>query len=197
MVRVLVGALLGAAVLFVWSAVSWMVIPWHRMEAIKKEDAVIRALRASDTLRGVYWIPGPPEGARGEEGPEARASWAQRHRDGPVAMMVYDPEGSEPMPLAVFFKGFALNFATALVAAILLAIAAPAVRGYAGRAFLVTLVGLYVGLSTGMASWNWMNYPLRYCLEMSADSAIGALLLGLVLAAVVRPRGSGGMSTYG
>lgn len=180
MVRVLVGALLGGAVLFVWSAVSWMLIPWHDVGAMSREDSIVRALSTSGTERGVYWIPGPPE----------NEEWAQRHREGPVAMVVYNPEGSEPMPLALFFKGFALNVATALVAAILLAKAARGVRGYAGRVFLVTLVGLYAGLSTSMMSWNWMYYPLRYSLEMSADALVGALLLGLVLAAVIRPGGA-------
>jgi hypothetical protein len=188
MMRVVAGALLGAAVLFVWNAVSWMVIPWHHMEAIDREDAVVRALQGAGLGHGVYAIPGLPDQPAPGDDAAAFEAWTERHRAGPLAMLVYDPEGHEPMPLNVFFVGFGLSFAVAMTAAIALALAARGNLGYPGRVTLVTLMGLFAGLGSHLAYWNWMNWPLRYCLELGADSAAGALLMGLVMAGVVGRR---------
>ena len=79
----------------------------------------------------------------------------------------------------------------AVVAALLLSMAAPSIGGFMGRVMFVALIGLFVGLLADLANWNWMNYPLRFSLEMAADRVVSAALMGLVLGAIIK-KPSGG-----
>ncbi len=194
MVRIIVAAFLGAAVLFVWGAVSWLFVPWHELRALPREDTIVTALRKSNVGTGVYTIPAPPEHdpSISQEARDRRFDeWQEKHREGPLAMLVYTEAGDEPLPFRMHVIGFGLYLGTALVAATMLAMAAPSVRHYALRVVFVLLIGLYIALGVNMVTWNYMRYPLDFSLQVAADSLTSALLLGLVVAAVVRPRSAG------
>ena len=52
--KIVIGAGVGAVVLFVWSFASWMIIPWHRMEKLPNEQQVAAALQENTADSGVY-----------------------------------------------------------------------------------------------------------------------------------------------
>ncbi len=54
------GALFGGLALFVWSTISWMVLPWHNatLNTFTNEDEVARVLKANASGRGIYVYPG-------------------------------------------------------------------------------------------------------------------------------------------
>ena len=56
----LMGGFVGGVVLFVWGAVSWMVLPWHNMtlNTFTDEDKVANVLIANAPVRGIYVYPG-------------------------------------------------------------------------------------------------------------------------------------------
>ncbi len=197
MVRIVIAGLLGGAVLFVWGAVSELWVPWHQMAKLPQESIVQRALQSTAADSGVYWFPlmDPDEitESMSDEAKETvRDAYAIRHKDGPVGMLVYNDEGSDPKPMMMHVKGFLLHFVTALVAATMMSMAVSSLGGYFGRVLFVLLLGVYVAAGTIMISWNSMLYPLRFSLEMAGDSIAGALLLGLVISALIKPRVGGG-----
>ncbi len=192
MVRVIIAAVLGGVILFVWSFVSWMFIPWHLMGPIPGEDGVRQTLRSTGAEAGVYWVPGMdreitklPE----EQRQAAEAEWQAKYEEGPVAMIVYRPAGSGVLEWTRMATGLGLNVGMAAIAAIMLSLAVPALPFYRQRLFFVFLIGVYTLFGTNLMHWNWMNHPLRFSLEMAADTLVSALLLALVLAAVVKPAG--------
>ena len=196
--RIIIAGVIGGIVLFVWGAASWMAIDWHRPGKLADEELVTGTLGATATESGVYFFPGLEEDAEATEEVRTAAeeAWAEAHRAGPIGFLVFRAQGAEPMPVMTFVKGYIIDFFAALFAAAVLAIAAPA--SFRARVLVVFLIGLYTAAMAHLTLWNWMHYPFRYSLEMAADAAVGALLLGIVLAAIVRPGSGagGGMSEF-
>ena len=58
MKRIAIAGLAGAVVLFVWSSISWMLIPWHVMEKLPGEEG-IRQMRAVKYALDPHGILGP------------------------------------------------------------------------------------------------------------------------------------------
>ncbi len=192
MKHIVIAGVAGAIVLFIWSSISWMAIPWHLMEKFPGEAGIRQTLKLTEAERGVYWIPTEDRsvdksaltGAQSEAMTEA---WKKAHREGPIAMVVYDPDGSSPLGIMTFIIGFFLDFLVATAAAVLLMLAAPALPGLPGRVVFVVLLGVYTAIGTHLMNWNWMNYPLKFSLEMAGDTLVASVLLGLTLGVLVRP----------
>jgi hypothetical protein len=55
------GSILGAVVLFIWSALAWTLIPWpgQPLRAFTNEDAVQQAVIANAPKSGNYVLPNP------------------------------------------------------------------------------------------------------------------------------------------
>ncbi len=196
MKRIAIAGLAGAVVLFIWSTISWTLIPWHRMDKLPGEEGIRQTLKLTEAERGVYWIPGVDysidkaqlTGAEKDAMTDARK---QADRDGPIAMVVYKPGGSLPM-WWTFVKGFILDFLVATAAAVLLMIASPALPGLPGRIMFVVLLGVYTVFGTNLMNWNWMNFPLKFSLEMAGDTLMASVMLGVTLGVLVRPGMGGG-----
>ena len=71
-VQLLLAALAGGAALFVWGAVSWMLLPWHNASysEVADEDELARVIEKQAPASGIYGIPAPGCGKGGP--PEAR-----------------------------------------------------------------------------------------------------------------------------
>ncbi len=195
MVRIALAGLIGAVVLMVWSYVSWMTIPWHQPGELPQQERVTEALRDSGAESGLYVIPYPYPDPNATEDEQAAAVEAlnEAYAQGPIAYIVYRAGGTEPMPTMAFVIGFVLDFIVATVAAIMLTMAASALPTFANRLLFVMLLGLFAAIGSHLMQWNWMNFPLRYSLEMVADSLVASLLLGVVLALMIgRASGTAG-----
>ena len=192
MKRILIAGGAGAIVLFVWSSISWMLIPWHVMGKLPAEASIAQSFRDADIAKGVYWMPAidptiDMDALTGTEKKAMQDAWSQAYKDGPIAMIAYDPEGTSPLGIPMFVKGLILDFLVASVAAVLLMLAAPALPGFPGRVMFVVLLGLYTVFGTNLMNWNWMNYPLKFSLEVAADALVASALLGVTLAVLVKP----------
>ena len=192
MKRLAIAGLAGAVVLFIWSSISWTLIPWHTMDKFPGEEGIRQTFKLTKAQRGVYLIPGEDRsidksaltGAELDAMKEARK---RAEKDGPIALVVYDPKGGSPQGFGTIVIGFFLNFMVATTAAVLLMLAAPALPGLPGRVIFVVLLGVYTAIGTHLMSWNWLNYPLKFSLEMAGDTLLASLLLGVTLGLLVKP----------
>ena len=192
MKRILIAGVAGAIVLFVWSSISWMIIPWHRMGKLPAEASIAQSFRDANIEKGVYWLPGidmsiDESALTGAEKTAMEDSWKDAHKQGPIVLVAYQPDGSSPLGIMKFVTGFVLDFFVATTAAVLLMLAAPALPGLPGRVVFVVLLGLYTVLGANLMNWNWMNYPLKFTLEIAGDTLVASALLGVTLAVLVRP----------
>ncbi len=192
MKRILIAGVAGAIVLFVWSSISWMIIPWHRMGKLPAEASIAQSFRDANIEKGVYWLPGidmsiDESALTGAEKTAMEDAWKDAHKQGPIVLVAYQPDGSSPLGIMKFVTGFVLDFFVATTAAVLLMLAAPALPGLPGRVIFVVLLGLYTVFGANLMNWNWMNYPLKFTLEIAGDTLVASALLGVTLAVLVRP----------
>jgi hypothetical protein len=189
MVRILLAGLAGAVTLFVFGMLSWMVLPLHMMAThhAADEDIFIAALDAQLDETGVYFAPNFPEDPNDKAGLDVMI---EKHERGPVATVFYRAEGAPVMPPSMMGLGFLLQFLSASLAALLLSRSAHCLSTFGKRLLFVTLLGVFVTLQSDLQMLVWMYSPTDWTIAMVFDMVVGWFFAGLVIAAIVKPRGN-------
>lgn len=182
------GSLLGGFILFLWGAVSWMVLDWHSqgLNAFENETKIAQALQVNVDKAGVYVLPmlemslAPPE----KQSETQQLQMAAREK-GPVAFATIVPEGvSNDM-----IKPLVISLATQVVAAFLvtalLLINTP--PSFMGRLMMVMLFAIGASIITYVPLYNWFYFPLDFTLLAVADILIGWLLAGIAISWITKP----------
>ena len=185
--RLVLGALLGGLVLFVWGAISWMVLPWHEaaLNRFTDEDAVASTITASAPRPGIYVYPGmpPADGSPEERAAAEQASMAKMER-GPIIFVSYDPAGMTSMAMPMI-----CNLLTQILGALLVTWLLNKTSGlsYWGAVLFVVVAALAAGVVAVLPEWIWWHFSTTYVMGQIADLVIGGFLSGLVIAKVGRP----------
>ncbi len=182
MKRILLAALGGGILVFVWGAIAHMLIPIGDMgmSTLENEDAVLEAFRSNIPRPGMYFFPGW-DWSR-EMTPEQESTWMEKHRNGPAGLLIYRPKGGEPMPPSMLVSELISNILGAFILAL---VAASLIGSYIRRALLLSLVGLFAWLAISISAWIWYGYPFAYSVGEGLEVYIGTLLAGLVVAKLV------------
>ncbi|HJU64492.1 MAG TPA: hypothetical protein VJ596_02385 [Gemmatimonadaceae bacterium] len=186
--RIIVAGLLGGAAVYLWSALSWSVLPFQtgKFRDIPDEQQVAELLSARLPAAGVYHYPAYPTANASEA---EVAAWTQRVERGPVIpLLVFQPGGSNSAVTA-YVRAFVLDVMAALIVAMLLLLAVHTLPGYGQRVLFVTGIGIFAVLVSHLADWNWGLFPASYSVVMAADIIIGWTLAGVVMAWRIRPEG--------
>ena len=87
MKRIVLAALLGAVVYFIWQMLTWMVIPLHgpTVSGLPDESAVRDLLMEQSLDAGVYLVPYGTD----EQMMDPDSEFAERHREGPLFAIFY------------------------------------------------------------------------------------------------------------
>ena len=190
MMRIGIAALVGGIVLFVWAYISWMVIQWHGVYGMPEQESVAQAIVDTEAESGMYWVPEIDREMHAALSPEdlkaARETVWEQTRQGPAALILYKKDGVLPLWLTLT-KGFVIEVLVAAVAAILLSMAAPALPGFVKRVAFVLLLGVFMIVGANLMNWNYLYYPFRFTMVTVAEGLVAALLLGVVLAIIIRP----------
>lgn len=178
--RVLIAALLGGLVVFVWGAVSHMVLPVGEMGMRQpaNEDIVLEAVKTGLGADGIYYLPSIAPDKMNDE--TVSKAWAEKSKASPYLFIVnrsggYDPTAMGPM----LATEFATNVLSALVAAL---IAAALPLGFGGRVLMITGMGLFAFLSVNVPMWNWYRFPVDFTLGQMTGHVVGWLLGGIAIA---------------
>ena len=187
MMRLILAALAGAVVYYIWGMVAWMVLPLHMssMHGLPHEAEVTALLKSQELKTGVYSAPWSDNEADWQN-PESE--WMKRHEAGPVYSIFYKSEGCAPMSPQVMATGFAIDFvACLLVSCLLCGATSGCCRSYLSRVGFVVGMGIFAALIGHVTLWNWMAYPTDHTIAFVIDVVAGWTLTGLVLAAIIRP----------
>jgi hypothetical protein len=217
MVRVLVAGIVAGVALFVWGFVSWVVLDWHNRTFRDLPNEAALAVGLQEQLpktKSKDGVPIPVSGAYripGVEGGRFRAALAQaktaeerkkvqderqaaememfeRHRDGPIATIFYRHAGHEPMAPQTLAAGLGIAMLCGFFAALAVYIALPGRPNFLLRVGLVVAMGCFAVLMTYAIEWDYLYRPDDYTLVMCADNLVGSLVVGIVVALIVRPR---------
>lgn len=188
--KVVLGGFAGGLALFIWGIVAWFVLPSHAslLRALPAEDRVVEALKQSGTERGLYVIPAPPEprAPSAEAGEAAQRAWEERMSRGPVALLVYQPEGWDPEKL---FRPLVPGIVLCLLAGTFAswALSRARISSHFGRIAFVFGFGVFAWLLGPGTQWIWFHYPYDYAVATLLDSVIGWAIVAVVQAGIVRP----------
>jgi hypothetical protein len=186
-VTIVIGALVGGAVAWIWGAISWAVLPWHHATFLRfsAEEEFASAIAAHCPRSGVYGLPAPPRrepGMSEQMRNAADRAAAARMQAGPIVTAIVQRDGFGSVPAAMV-RAFVIDAAVAAVITwMLLRIDH---RSYADTTLFATAVGGAAALICRVTDWNWHGYSTAYTMVCAADHVVGGFLVGLALAAIV------------
>lgn len=170
MQKLLRSAALGGVIVYLWSVLSWMALPWHRqvMHPLEHDVDVVRMLDFGTPSSGLYVYP----------------SWAAQEmtKNTPTAFIAYCKEGMRPKGVAI-----ALGLALQSLGAFLLAwlLSKTAGLDYRRKVLFAAVYGLAVGFLGSGPNWIWWRFAADYTLVSIADAVIGWTLAGLAIGKVL------------
>ena len=180
MKKLLLPAILGGLVVFIWSAIAHMVLPIGGMglkTIPNNEDAVLSAMKSNIQQPGLYFMPGFDMSRKPTE---AEMSAVQaKYESGPTAFLVYHPTGVKMMSWGQLIREGIFNILAALIAAFIISTTTATLIT---RGIMIMLMGLFAWLSISASYWNWYRFPGTFIIGEGLDQVIGWLLGGLVIA---------------
>ena len=110
MKKMLIGALVGGLILFVWQFLSWGLINLHEsnMQYTENQDVIMEVLSAN-LEEGSYFLPTVPKGTPQEESQK----FMEEHMGMPWATISYHEEYSNNMAMNMI-RGYAVDFLSVL-----------------------------------------------------------------------------------
>ena len=162
-----------------------MLLPLGEMgvHILPDEAAVVGPIRSTVKEPGFYLYPGMDMSGKASE--SEQKAWAEKAKQGPVGVLIVQPQGSEFVMLHKLGTELGTNIVSAPLAALLLA----QVRvgaGYWMRVGFVTLLGVLAFVTIIVPYWNWYSFPDAFVAGEAIEHAAGWFLAGLVMAAIVR-----------
>ncbi len=185
MVRTLIAGVLGGVAMFVWTSIAHVATPLGHtgISPIPNEEPVLAALQSSlGDKPGLYFFPwvDPTD-------PNVQKIYTEKAKTNPSGMIIYHPPGvGDDMTPMQLVSEFAKETVQTLIAAFLLSLTV--LGSYVARVGFVTLIGVSAGIATNVSNLIWYRFPLDYTLAFVSIEVIGALVAGLVIAAIIRTR---------
>ncbi len=181
MKKFIIASLVGAIIIFVWSALSWMFLPvhTHSMRYTPKQDTILNVLNSSSLETGVYEIPGVDNRNIGmwKDG-----NYMNKKNEGkPFAMIIYG-KGGKVMNPCQMITGLVIDLLAVMAAVILLAMSKDKLKTFFMRWWAVMLIGFIVALNSYLLEWNWMQFPWHFIKGEVVDTFMEWGLCGVWLA---------------
>jgi hypothetical protein len=186
MKRILLAAVLGGLIVFVWSAIAHMVTPLGMMGlsmlAPADETRVADALRTSVPKSGMYFLPGFDMSHHPTKAEEEQ--FAAKMKQGPSGLLIITASGGVPLAPSQLIWELVTNIVAAYIAAVL---AAMMVGSYMRRAFAITLLAVFATVSLSLSYWIWYKFPAAFVLGELITELVGWFLAGVAIAKIVPP----------
>src|SRR6266852_1182307 len=183
------GAILGGLTAFVWSFISWDVLPWHlkQYRSFKNEEEVSTLVPSHAPESGIYLLPlGPSQvGMNSEQKKAAMEIRAQKMQKGPLVFAAVRLGGFGSFPQVLLTQLLCQMFAALLLTWMLLQTSG---LRYARRVAFLAIAGLAASVIADLPNWNWWGYSGAYTLVNVIDYTLTWLLAGLVIAKVAQPQ---------
>lgn len=185
MIRILLAAIVGGFLMFVWGTFSHKALPFQReaVQPIPNEAAVLSTLGGQLTAPGMYAFPWID--VSGNVPLAQQQEWNQKLSSGPSGLLIYRPNGGEVMSPRQLVTEFASNILAALFGALLLV----QLPGRFGRRVLsMSAIGIAAWLSVSVSQWNLYGFSAPFLIGDLVDQLGGWLLAGIGMAMLIKPR---------
>jgi hypothetical protein len=183
------GAILGGLTAFIWSFISWDLLPWHekQLRSFQNEDEVSAVIAAHAPESGNYLLPTGPsqEGMSPDQKKAAQEIRMEKMQKGPLVFAAVRREGFGSFPKVLFTQLIYQILAALLLTSMLLQTSG---LSYARRVAFLAIAGLAASVIADLPNWNWWGYSATYTVVNLIDYTLTWLLAGLVIARVAKPQ---------
>lgn len=187
MKKFIVASFVGALIIFIWSALSWIILPvhTHSFRYTPKQDTIMSVLNKSSLDEGAYMLPSPDNRSLGmmkdEKYNKEMEEMNTKNEGKPFAMVIYAKAG-KAMSSAQFIIGIVLDLLAVMGAVILLVMSKDKLKTFFMRWWAVMVIGFIVALNSYCIEWNWMQFPWHFIKGEVIDTFMEWGLCGLWLA---------------
>lgn len=181
MKKLIIASLVGAVIIFVYSALSWMIMPTHKntFKYLPSQDVVLSNLSQNITEDGTYLVPHVDQ--NDPEFATKQAELGQANVGKPSAIIFFTKAANDMNP-SMFIYGFIYDFLTVMFLCIILAAGGDKLNSFFYRWWLCVLVGGIVVLQSSMKDHTWQYFPWHYVSGAVIDVLIGFGMCGAWLA---------------
>lgn len=164
--------LVGGLIVFLWGALSWVVLPFHRMNLnhFSNPEAVQQAILDGAPKDGIYVLPNLDQVAATQN---------------PEAMPFFFVSVARSVNVADMNSGMVCYFITQLVGAFivsLLLLFEAKVMRYWKKVGCITLAGVFVAVVGMIPLSTWWHFPACWVTLAMMDYVVGWFLAGMVMA---------------
>ncbi|SEI95113.1 hypothetical protein [Frateuria terrea] len=179
--RILIAALIGGIVMFIWGAIAHMALGLGNpgIHPPAHEDAVLSSLHEGlGNEPGVYILPWLGPDAMHDQA--AVKAYGAKASTAPYAWVVYLPQGEDMTRMG---RPLVMQWVSDTLAALVLAalMSLPGL-GLGRRLALAGAAAIFAWLSTMVPYWNWYRFPASFTVAALAEQVIGWLLAGAAMA---------------
>lgn len=190
--KVILGALAGGVVSFVWMCVSWSILPFHHagVSSFENEERVAKVLQDNTYSSGVYFLPSVAIKTLGKnirKDKELIRDQKKAVKKNPVVFMQINKQGIGDVSFSTFFVSFLIQCLSIGFVAYLLTFLKLS-SGFLTRFYFAVLYGLSASLFFLEPGFSWFGAGANYTIMMVIEAVINWSLIGLTLAAIVKPR---------
>ena len=182
------GAVLGGLTAFLWSFISWDLLPWHekQLHSFQNEDEVLAIIASHAPRSGNYLLPTGPseEGLTADQKKAAQEIRMQKMQKGPLMFAAIRKEGFGSFPKTLITQVLYQMLAALLLTWMLLQTTG---LSYARRVAFLAVAGLAASVIADLPNWNWWAFSGAYTAVNVIDYTLSWLLAGLVIAKVAYP----------
>ncbi|MBL0163031.1 MAG: hypothetical protein IPP82_05140 [Xanthomonadales bacterium] len=178
--RIIIAALFGAVILFVWGMAAHTILPIGEMgvQAPANEEVVLDAVKSGTPTPGIYMLPYASPAQWNDE--SFMKSYAEKAKVQPFVYMVVSPPIGDPMQMTPqLIKQFGCNFLGSLIVAWLLAATS---WGFAARVLGAAGMGLFVWAGSVVPMAVWYRFPTDFMIGGLIEHVVGWLLGGILIA---------------
>ena len=179
--RVLVAALMGGIVMFIWGAVAHMALGLGDvgMRQPVAEDTVLASLRPGlGEQAGVFVLPSVDPAKMHDK--TVMDAYSTKAKASPYALVFYMPQGDDLSDMSgTLPRQWASDTLAALALAFVMGLAA---FSFMTRLSIALAAAVFAWLSTLVPYWNWYRFPTNFTLAALIEQVIGWLLAGAVMA---------------
>ncbi len=178
--RVLIAALLGAVVLFLWEFVAHMLLPVGQMgmRLPQNENGVLQAIATDLPKPGIYILPSLDPAKMSDAA--AVQAYKAKTASNPLAFVVVSSAGQDLTDMGQnLAEQFASDFLGAVLAALVLGATA---WGFGARVLGSAAFGVFGWLENIVPLWNWYRFPSDFMVGNLIEQGVGWLLAGIAIA---------------
>jgi|SRR6185436_7425459 len=180
MKRIIIAAIVGGIVFFIYSAIIHM-SPLGMLGITSLPDEALEALKTTVPDSGLYFFPGVVK----KPTPEQKKAWEAKLTSGPYGILAYTAGGSAAMSPKQLISELLTDLVAAFIAACIISMMPVS---YGKRVLVVMLLGVFGWITLTLSFWIWYNFPTAWVLSEAIAEVLGWLVAGLVIAKIIPPR---------